>query len=263
MEQKIIRIRVSEWFGQQEGGGMKNGVHLRGGLALILGAVILTYQNCAYVGAPGSDPNQVILSNLTQGLNTDAAQHSASLEKNALAVLNTRCASCHNPSNPKGDIGFIMDVNSLKYYRLVVPGEPQLSPLYEVIAQGEMPPSGPLAQAQVQMIYDWIFEGMLTDQAGVTPPVGTAGVLEAKFQSVFVNIIQPKCLGCHNSTTSSGGLDLSTHTKVLTTVTPNNPTGSAFYDSVSKGRMPKGRPMLSASELTAVRDWITNGALNN
>jgi hypothetical protein len=68
--------------------------------------------------------------------------------------------------NPKGDIGFITDINALKYYRFVVPGEPQLSPLYEVIAKGEMPPSGPLAQAQAQIIYDWIFEGMLTDQAG-------------------------------------------------------------------------------------------------
>ena len=241
---------------------MRSGFHLRVGLLLILGAILLNYQNCAYVGAPGTDPNQIIHSSSSQDPNADAALRSASLEKDAMAILNARCASCHNSSNPKGDIGFITDINSLKYYRFIVPGEPQLSPLYEVIAKGEMPPSGPLAQAQVQIIYDWIFEGMLTDQAGVTPPVGVTGVLEAKFQSIFVNIIQPKCLGCHNNA-SANGLDLSNYTKVMTTIAPNDPLRSAFYDSVIKGRMPKGRAMLSASELTAVRDWITNGALNN
>lgn len=242
---------------------MRLGVRLRISLLLIFGSVLLTYQNCAYVGAPGADPSELASVNSTQGADNDEAIRTAILEKDALAVLNARCVSCHNPDNPKGDIGFITDINALKYYRLVVPGEPQLSPLYEVIAKGEMPPSGPLAQAQAQIIYDWIFEGMLTDQAGVTPPKGVSGVLEAKFQSIFMNIIQPKCVGCHNAAASAGGLDLSTYTKVLSIVVVNKPIESAFYDSVNKGRMPKGRAMLSASELTAIRDWITNGAQNN
>lgn len=137
------------------------------GLLLVSGLMIFTYQNCAYVADSGLAPGGSMASSLA--LDTEG-EKSALLEKNAMSVLKGKCFSCHNPQNAMGGIDYITDINSLKYYRLAIPGEPQISPLYDVIAKGEMPPNAPLSQAQAQAIYDWIFEGMLGDAGSVVPP---------------------------------------------------------------------------------------------
>lgn len=230
------------------------------GFLFISGLLIFTYQNCAYVADSGMAPGGSSVSSLapdTEG------EKSALLEKNAMSVLKGKCFSCHNSQNAMGGIDFITDVNSLKYYRLAIPGEPQISPIYDVIAKGEMPPNAPLSQAQAQAIYDWIFEGMVGDSSGVVPPGGTAGALEPKFQSIFAKIIQPKCLGCHSQALQRGGVNLSTYTATMNTVQPANPGASSFYTSTQMARMPQGSGPLNPSEMTAIRDWITNGALNN
>lgn len=220
--------------------------------------VLFSYQNCAYVGQEQS-------TDMSSTDETSAASKSAVLERKAMAILRGRCYSCHNPSMPSGEFDSVTDINAMKYYRWVIPGEPQISRLYEVIAMGEMPPrpQQPLDQTQTQAIYDWILDGMKEDQAGVVPPGSVSQVVEPRWASLFANVIQPKCVGCHNGTRQDGGVNLSNYNAARNTVQPGNPNASSLYTSTSTARMPRGGVPLNGSQLTALRDWITNGAPNN
>jgi hypothetical protein len=106
-----------------------------------------------------------------------------------------------------------------------------------------------------------------------TPP---QGVRLATLQS---QIFTPMCSGCHPP---NGGMDLrsgQTHASTvnvpsseqpsLMRVKPGDPDNSylvrklAGGPGISGSRMPQGGPFLSAQTLQMVRDWISQGALNN
>jgi mono/diheme cytochrome c family protein len=75
-------------------------------------------------------------------------------------VIQPNCVSCHSgASAPNGvDLSSFAGVSSQ-----VVAGDPQSSRLYQVIANGSMPPTGALSQAQVQQVSDWITAGAKND----------------------------------------------------------------------------------------------------
>lgn len=223
---------------------------------IAVGLVLLAHQNCTYNMGPDANPEALAADELAVGV-------ADSTGTEAIQILQNRCASCHNEEKPEGEIGYITDVNALEYYRLVIPGEPQISPLYEQVANGSMPPSGSLSQAEISVLYEWINTGLVEDTAGITPPTGNTAVLEAKWSSIYAKIVQPRCLSCHNATTQRGGVNLANHTVTLNTVQPGNPNASSFYTSTANGSMPQGGTPLSPAELAVVRDWILAGALNN
>ena len=87
--------------------------------------------------------------------------------------------------------------------------------------------------------------------------------LTATFTQVFTQIIQPQCLACHGSGASP---DLSSFGSFATNtswIVPGNPSGSAVFDAVQAGRMPKGGAVLSGSELSLISGWIQSGAQND
>lgn len=219
-------------------------------LSMIL--VLFSYQNCAYVGQT-QDASSSSQSSLSSS--------SLALESAAMSVIKNKCVACHNATSPGGGIDYITDINALKYYRLVLPGEPQISPLYQAISQGIMPPSSPLAQAQTQAIYDWILKGMITGTAPVAPP--SALPLAANYKSIYANIIQVNCLGCHSAANPMAGINLSTYAGLMNIVQAGNTAASSFYTSTQAGTMPKNKAPLNNTQLTVIRDWIVAGALNN
>lgn len=228
-------------------------LQMRYKIALILGCMLMTYQNCAYIGQEqlGGEAGQFASSSSKQ----------AALEARALAILKGKCVSCHNVNSPGGGISYIADINALKFNRYIIPGEPQLSQLYDSVAKSRMPMGSSLTQEEIQAIYDWIYEGMTPGVIGVTPPAVT--VLEAKFASINSKILQPKCLGCHSSANSQGGVNVQTYQAVMNLVQPGNPAASGLYDSTLKNRMPKNGTMLTGQELKVISDWIIAGAPNN
>jgi len=80
------------------------------------------------------------------------------------------------------------------------------------------------------------------------------------FNDISSRILQPKCVACHSSSQSSGGVDLSSYTSVMRVVIANSPNSSSLYRVTSSGSMPPGGPQLSASELQTIYQWISNGA---
>ena len=81
------------------------------------------------------------------------------------------------------------------------------------------------------------------------------------YESLWVKTIQPKCASCHNSSSPAGGIDLSSHSAIISSgsVRPGNKSSSTFYLEVEAGTMPPGAP-LSQQEINDIGIWIDNGA---
>jgi mono/diheme cytochrome c family protein len=100
------------------------------------------------------------------------------VETQALAVLQSHCASCHGPGTNTAGFNTVLDVNALEASGKIVPGDALKSPLYKRIANGEMPPPavpGPSTQ-EVAVLYSWI-EGCRGPgpMVGGTPGQGGGG----------------------------------------------------------------------------------------
>ena len=78
-------------------------------------------------------------------------------------------------------------------------------------------------------------------------------------------ILVPKCLNCHNPSGTRRSEDFTDYTSTLSTgkVEPGDPLGSALYAECFTGDMPKGGSPLSDAELSAIYDWILEGAQDN
>ncbi|MBC7464796.1 MAG: hypothetical protein H7256_02290 [Bdellovibrio sp.] len=220
------------------------------GLAVGSLVLIFAYQNCAkpYVSGSGSA--------------TGLSQQDI-VQQKAMQVLTTRCSSCHSSSLKSGGVD-VLDINEMLALGIIIPGEPSLSLIFTEIQGGTMPPSKSLAQADIDAVYNWIADGF-KDGSNVTPITPTTPTtLEAKYASIYTKILQPKCLGCHNSN-SSNGVSFASYTSTMNTVQKTLPLSSALYTSVATRKtMPQGSPgSLSAAETKAISDWITAGALNN
>lgn len=218
--------------------------------------MLVSFQNCSAVRSANGDAKS-----------SRSLSEQDLLGKQAMEILSAKCLTCHNPEKPEGGIYDITDLNSLLYYRLVIPGQPEISDLIRVIKEGSMPPVGSVSISDLQVLNTWIQEGLLDDSGGVTLPGGSAA-LEGKYASVKIRIINTKCLRCHSGGTLSGGVDLTT----FATTTANNiaiagnPNGSRIVQAITRPGadfMPRNGTRLSQAEIDAIRAWITDGALNN
>lgn len=101
------------------------------------------------------------------------------VETQALAILQTHCASCHGPGTNTAGFDYVLDPAKLESSGKLVPGNAMASPLYKRIANGEMPP--PAAQrtsdAEVATLFRWI--------EGCRAPAPVAGGMPGKGGSYF------------------------------------------------------------------------------
>jgi hypothetical protein len=86
----------------------------------------------------------------------------------------------------------------------------------------------------------------------------------ATFSYINTNILQPKCVSCHNQNNQAGNVNLSSYSSVLNQVKVNSAATSPLYISVAPGgNMPQGGSPLSAGLVQDISDWINSGAKNN
>jgi predicted CxxxxCH...CXXCH cytochrome family protein len=88
------------------------------------------------------------------------------------------------------------------------------------------------------------------------------------FTDIYNTILVTYCSGssCHSPGTQAGvsfASKSSAYTAVHNRVTPGNGSGSAFFQTVNSGSMPRGQAKLSSANLTKIKTWIDQGALNN
>lgn len=90
-------------------------------------------------------------------------------------------------------------------------------------------------------------------------------VLSPTFTSINNLILQPKCVSCHSPNGSRPQEDYTDYTTSLNTgkIEPGNAAGSEMFKECQAGTMPVGGAALTTAELSAIKTWINNGALNN
>jgi len=105
--------------------------------------------------------------------------------------------------------------------------------------------------------------------------------LEANFDSIQTNVFDQFCISCHIGATAPAGLRLdsansfallvgvaSTQNPALMRVEPSNPGESYLIRKLegtagTGGQMPLGATPLPQSDIDVIRQWITDGALQD
>jgi len=82
------------------------------------------------------------------------------------------------------------------------------------------------------------------------------------YSSTVAGIIQRNCLSCHSQSVASGGIVLETYAHVKTHAGNGKLLGAVTHAS-GFSPMPKNAPQLSECNISAIRQWIESGALDN
>ncbi len=217
------------------------------GIALTLVTLNVAFQNCAK-------------KNITN--EGAAASTQAVAQAKSLNLIQQKCAACHsgtaayvNAVAGHDPITEIANVDYLLSARLVIPGEPDISPLFQMVQNADMPPGQPLSVSEVNLLKDWIADFNKQENTGgglQTIP------LAANFNSLRVNVFLSKCYSCH----VNRNVKLDTYASVSGAI--NNANLRNRVAGTSGNVMPPaGSAQLTAQEKTFVLQWIDSGALNN
>ena len=179
-------------------------------------------------------------------------------ERDILPIFNSKCAmsGCHDAG--RSAEGYDLSTYKKIVSRGIVKGKPNSSELYEVVADGEMPPRGytKLSAAEKKMLYDWIADGA---KNGINCAVKCDSA-----SSGFAAVIQPMmtkyCVGCHAYPNASAQVELSGYIGVKNSI---NQGLLKSLDHTGYYPMPKGGAKLSDCEIAQVRKWIQRGAPND
>jgi formate dehydrogenase gamma subunit len=226
-------------------------------------------------------PSEVMLSELPGPLSTG----SEPTWGNGIGVLlRVKCGSCHgNPLLMGGlNFGTYKDAMAGGGGKVIVPGKPDESLLLKKIKGGGHP--GRLTPLQLQVVTRWIEKGAVegvyvegidnwippgteepaVSTAGTEPIPGMEGTPEAggtgpsyTWENKIGAIVRSRCGSCHNETSLSGGLNLSTYAGASKVISRGNSNGSRLLAKVQSG----GHfGHFTTEELDIIRTWITDGA---
>jgi hypothetical protein len=190
-------------------------------------------------------------------------------EMDVLPILNSGCAKsgCHDATAQEG---VRLDSYAAAMASDVIrPGNPNGSKLFEKITETDPddimppPPDAPLNTAQVEIIRKWIAQGaqnLYCDEMCDTLNVTFSG-------TIWPEIIDKYCFGCHSGANPSGGIRLENHSQVAAQANiPAGQPGSlwgAVNHASGNAFMPKNQPKLSDCKIDQIRKWIDDGTPDN
>jgi mono/diheme cytochrome c family protein len=170
----------------------------------------------------------------------------------AQEVLSANCGMCHRPDLPENGFFDITDVDALIAADLIVPGNPQDSPILTRMLAGQMPPVSaglrPVSAADIQIVSDFI-----VSLAPESEPI----------EAALEEILTSYCGECHtgSSLTAAGGLDVIDDVDALIErglIVPGSRLDSAVYGRIAQGSMPPAfyLPRVSDSDLERIGRFI-------
>ena len=195
-------------------------------------------------------------------------------DRDVLPILQTYCSKCHGPESLKGELDLSQPRSILKGGEsgepAIVTGKAEESPLYRLLASGEMPPNDlprPTHQ-QVELIKSWIDAGA----AGLGISTAQVDAENELARNVF-DVLEWKCLTCHGRREKQGDLDLRSVGSMLKggksgpAIVVGDPTASLLVKRVHademppfKLRYPSAVKPVAPKELDQIRQWIAAGA---
>jgi uncharacterized membrane protein len=104
--------------------------------------------------------------------------------------------------------------------------------------------------------------------SNVNATQGPAGA-NVSFAKDIMPLLQSRCVNCHGGQQTSRGLNMTSYDSLMAgsqngpILTAGDATNSLIVQFVTAGRMPKGGPRLTPSEVQLLTDWINAGAKNN
>ena len=194
-----------------------------------------------------------------------------SFDKDVQPLFAAKCVRCHGQKVQKAALDLRTLPALLKGSEsgpVVVPGNPDESPLYELISDGEMPADkkGPLTEAEVETVRRWIEAGARSGTRESTP----APVVS---QLDVIPLMLLRCTVCHGLRQQDGGLDLRSTAAMLKggksgpAIIPGKPADSLLIKSIRSGEMPPRTRLVEVSvkpmepaEVDLVERWIALGA---
>ena len=96
--------------------------------------------------------------------------------------------------------------------------------------------------------------------------VGAGGTGAVTFSGTVQPILLDYCSKCHNASSVTGGLDVTSYQAIIAAgvVQPGDPDASLMVQYLEGGVMPPpGNPRPSDSEIAAIRAWVAAGAPND
>jgi mono/diheme cytochrome c family protein len=203
------------------------------------------------------------------------------------------CSGCHNSGNRAGGFKFEQadDLLRLTQTGAIIPFNAADSLIHKLIATGVMPPRGPKPDAAtVQVLTCWIDQGATStlssctaspavDPTPIPTPIHTPTPTPTPvptpapdvtpepqpadpapvFAELFTAVLEPRCVGCHNSDYPAADINLESKSTVLAVedlVRCGRGENSRLYKAVEKDEMPLGGPALSPDEKKMLRLWI-------
>ena len=103
-----------------------------------------------------------VLSLLLFGLTPAAAGDPIDFDRTVAPLLARRCLDCHSGAEPKGKLDLSRRSSALAggaSGKVIVPGKPEESLLWERVSSDEMPPKSPLAEGEKAVLRKWLATG--------------------------------------------------------------------------------------------------------
>jgi mono/diheme cytochrome c family protein len=187
-----------------------------------------------------------------------------------LPILLSSCAisGCHDAVTAEDGVR-LDSYAAVMASDVIVPYNPNESELFEKITETEPedimppPPANPLAAAQVALIQKWISQGAL--DLYCQADCDTVNVTFSG--TIWPQIIQKHCFGCHNGPNASGGIHLENHSQIAAAAAiPAGQPGSLWgviTHASGNSPMPKNQAQLSECKIAQVKKWIDDGTPDN
>ncbi len=177
-----------------------------------------------------------------------------------MPLISSNCAmaGCHDNITHAEDVILTSYNNIMAYVR---PGNAGNSKLYKVIIKTDNermppPPMAAFTQTQKDKIAKWINQGAKNNNC-----IAACDTAVFTYSGAIKNTIQNKCVGCHNTVTTGGGINLSTFSGVQAAALSGRLFG-AVAQLPGYSPMPTGYK-LSECEIKQIKKWIDAGSQNN
>lgn len=177
-------------------------------------------------------------------------------------LLDMHCATagCHDDQSAAADV-ILTNYESTISTSQVIAFDLNGSKLYNVITDDDeeevMPPTGKLENNDINLIALWILQGaekVECDQDCEKPDVS---------YTQFVSpIMQQYCNACHSSDSPSAGIITDTHAGMEAIANDGRLYGAINW-SEGFSEMPQGQDQLNNCDITMIKTWIDEGALDN
>jgi len=190
-------------------------------------------------------------------------------DKEILPLFSKNCVRCHGTQMKLRDLDLSSIDGILKGGEsgpVVIPGKPEISKLYRMVAERRMPMDQPnaLTDAEIESVRRWIEGSALTAK-----PSRPAAASETD----AVALMWMHCTVCHGTRLQEGGLDLRTRTSMLKggrsgpAVVPGKPEHSLLIQKIRAAQMPPPERYqeanvvpVSKADVERLAAWIAAGA---